>query len=77
MKSSRLLPAASISRSRRTATVMHSVPLRSSDFAHQFVVGVLAGADDQPAGEAVGAELQELPLWFLLMTYQFQFQVMN
>ena len=60
MKSSRLLPAASISRSRRTATVMHSVPLRLERFAHEFVVGVLAGADDQPAGEAVGAELEDV-----------------
>ena len=60
MKSSRLLPAASISRSRRTATVMHSVPLRPSDFAHHLVVGVLAGADDQPAGEAVGAESKRI-----------------
>ena len=28
-------------------------------FAHQLVVGVLAGADDQPAGEAMRAELQD------------------
>ena len=60
MKSSKLLPAASISRSRRTATVMHSVPLRASGFAHDFVVGVLAGADDEAAGEAVGAELKHV-----------------
>ena len=62
MKSSRLLPAASISRSRRTATVMHSVPLRAERFAHDFIIGVFAGADDQPAGEAVGAELQDVCL---------------
>ena len=32
----------------------------SSDFAHQLVAGVLAGADDQPAGERVAAESKRI-----------------
>ena len=33
-------------------------------FAHELVIGVLAGADDQAAGEAVGAELQNFRCGF-------------
>ena len=39
---------------------MQSVPESSSDSAHQLVAGVLAGADDQPAGERVGADAEEV-----------------
>ena len=38
--------------------MMHSVPEMLERLAHQLVAGVLAGADDQPAGEGVGTDPQ-------------------
>ena len=43
---------------------MHSVPLALERLAHDLVVGVLAGADDQPACEAVSTKLQNFRCGF-------------
>ena len=57
-KSRRLLPSLSMSRSRRTATVVTSQPLASMHSLHQVVARVLAGAGEQPAGEGEAADLK-------------------
>ena len=60
MKSSRLLPAASIEPLAADGDGDALGAAAGERLAHRLVVGVLAGADDQPAGKGVGADLQNV-----------------
>ena len=62
-------PAALTNRSRRTATVMQSVPERPAPPTSAYVA-YLPVPDDQPAGQRVGADLQSIVASNLLVHHQ-------